>query len=417
MGAQPRPEDVDAAFAPERQVAQRPAVHRRRRRVEPEASARPQDRLFRARPDEGLSPRGCRDGREGRQGQSQEIFPPLGRQRRPEGGRLHRPAERQVGPARRARAALPLPAPHPGPGGERRVQGWLERHGRLHADGQRGRAQAGAQGAQGRLLGRRAVPRPDRVHRSRRRPRRRGERARLQAGGRPLWRRHRPARGAAEDPARADVPGGHGVHGDRAHAAGEALRRQARAPGHAIRHRLERGPPDRPPRSRPARRAPSRQLRASGVREAAAPAARCRPGQEAARGGGLPERHRRRDHLPAAARLGAPRRADHGGAVEGGGHPRQDQRHALHAVLGGVDQGAVRLHHLGPPPARDHEPGPGLSLGRPVERVQVFQSRVRPLAQPGGRHPRRRLATRDHGQARGHPARRRADRAAGVAEA
>ena len=42
------------------------------------------------RPHEGLSPRGRRDGREGRQGQSQEVFPPLGRQRHPEGRRLHR---------------------------------------------------------------------------------------------------------------------------------------------------------------------------------------------------------------------------------------------------------------------------------------------------------------------------------------
>ena len=62
----------------------------------------------------------------------------------------------------------------------------------------------------------------------------------------------------------------HGLHGDGAHAAGEALRRQARAPGHALRHRLERGPPDRASRPRPARRASSRQRRPSGVREARA---------------------------------------------------------------------------------------------------------------------------------------------------
>ena len=150
------------------------AVHRRRRRLESEAGARPQDRLLCGRPHEGLSPRGRRHGREGRQGQSQEVLPPLGRQRHPEGRRLHRAPQRQVAAARGARAALPLPAPHPRPGGERRVQGGLERHGRLHADDQRGRPQAGAQGAQGRLLGRRAAPRPARVHRPRRRPRRRG---------------------------------------------------------------------------------------------------------------------------------------------------------------------------------------------------------------------------------------------------
>ena len=117
--------------------------------------------------------------------------------------------------------------------------------------------------------GRRTLPRPARVHRSGRRSRSLRGRACLQAGRRPLRRRHRAARGASEDPPRADVPGHHRLHGDGAHATGEALRRQAGASGHALRHRLERRPPDRPSRPGSARRAPPRQSRASRIREAA----------------------------------------------------------------------------------------------------------------------------------------------------
>src|SRR5262249_30415941 len=107
--------------------------------------------------------------------------------------------------------------------------------------------------------------------------------------------------------------------------------------------------------------------------------------------------------------------ADHGGAVEGGRHPRQDQRDAVDAVLGGVDQGALRLHHVGAPAARYHEPGPRLAVGRLVERVEVFQPGVRQAAHPGRRDARRGLAARDHGEAREHPPGRRPHRAAGVA--
>ena len=45
------------------------AVHRRRRRLEPQARARSEDRLLGARPDEELPAGGVRDRREGRQGQ------------------------------------------------------------------------------------------------------------------------------------------------------------------------------------------------------------------------------------------------------------------------------------------------------------------------------------------------------------
>ena len=248
VGGEPRPQDVDPAPAPQRQVAQRPPVHGRRRRLEPEARARSQDGLVRARPHEGLSPRGLRDRREGRQGQPEEVVATLGCERDPEGRRLHRPPERQVRAARRARAALPLPAAHHGSGRERRVQGRQQRHRRLPARRQRGREEAGAQGAQGGLLGRRALSRPARVHRPRRRPGGGRGRARVEAGGRALRRRHRPARGAPEDPAREDVPGHDGLHGDGEDAAGEAVRRQARPAGDALRDRLERRPAGRPSR-------------------------------------------------------------------------------------------------------------------------------------------------------------------------
>src|SRR5206468_2209308 len=91
----------------------------------------------------------------------------------------------------------------------------------------------------------RAQSRRDPVHRPRRRSSGGGRRARLQAGGRALRRRHHPARRAAKAFARADVPGDHGLHGDSPRAADQAVRRQARAPGTALRHRLQRDPPAR----------------------------------------------------------------------------------------------------------------------------------------------------------------------------
>ena len=206
VGGQPRPQDVDAPHPAQRQVAQRPGVHGRRRRLEPQARPRRQDGIVHGRPHEGVHPRGVRDRREGRQGQREEVHPPLGRQRHPEGRRLHRAAERQDPAARDSRAPLPLPAAHPGPGRERRVQGRLERHRRLHDGRERGRAEAGLQG-EARLLGRRPVPRHARVHRSRRRRRRQGQRAGRQAGRRPVPGRHHPAGGAPEAPAPPALPG------------------------------------------------------------------------------------------------------------------------------------------------------------------------------------------------------------------
>src|SRR5207245_504550 len=173
---EPRPQDLDAEAAPQRQVAQRPAGQRGRGRVEPLARARPQDGLLGRRAHEGLPPRGVRDGREGRQGQRQEIHAAVGRQRHPEGRRLHRPAQRQDATTGHPRAALPLSAPDPRSGRERRVQSRLERHRRLHAGGERGGKTPGPQGPQGTVLGRWAVPGSDRVHRPRRRPGGGGER-------------------------------------------------------------------------------------------------------------------------------------------------------------------------------------------------------------------------------------------------
>ena len=104
-------------------------------------------------------------------GNPKKSTPPLGRERGPEGRRLHRPAQRQDAADRRAGVAVPLPVPDPRPGGERRVQGGVERDGGVRAGREPAGAEAGPQGPEG-LLGRRPLPRHPRVHRSRGRRRR-----------------------------------------------------------------------------------------------------------------------------------------------------------------------------------------------------------------------------------------------------
>jgi len=64
VGGEPGPQDVDAAAASRGEVAQRPGVHSRRRRLEPQARPRSEDRLLGPRSHEGFPPRGVRDGRE-----------------------------------------------------------------------------------------------------------------------------------------------------------------------------------------------------------------------------------------------------------------------------------------------------------------------------------------------------------------
>ena len=207
------------------------------------------------------------------------------------------------------------------------------------------------------LLGRRAIPRPARVHRSRRRPRRRGGRARLQAGGRALRRRSSSSSTRSRRSPHVQM-----YQVTTAYTA--TARMQPVKPfddkrvRQAMRYAID---------SNAVLQVAHRGLGQPGEHHHVSPIhpeyaklppfhARRREGEEAPRGGRLPERHRRRDRVPAPARVGAARRADHGGAVEGGRHPRQDQRHALDPVLGGLDEGAVRLHDLGPPAARDHGP-------------------------------------------------------------
>ncbi len=170
MGRERRPQDLDAPSAQGREVARRPPVHRRRRDVEPEAGARPQDRLLGARPLQGLHPRGVRHGREGRQGQSEEIDAPVGRQRAREARRFHRAAQRQDGAARHPREPLPLSPLHDGPGERRRAQGGRQRHRPLHHGRGPGRPPPGLQAEA--LLGHRALRRRVAVHRPRRRVRR-----------------------------------------------------------------------------------------------------------------------------------------------------------------------------------------------------------------------------------------------------
>ena len=78
VGGEPRPQDLDAPAPPQRQVAQRPSVHRRRRRLEPQAGPGPEDRLLGARAHEGVHPRRVRDRREGRQGRTRRSPPACG---------------------------------------------------------------------------------------------------------------------------------------------------------------------------------------------------------------------------------------------------------------------------------------------------------------------------------------------------
>ena len=110
----------------------------------------------------------------------------------------------------------------------------------------------------------------------------------------------------------------------------------------------------------------------------AVPAGR-REGEEAPGRRRLSERHRHRDRVQAGSGVGAARGAGAGGAVEGSRDPRQDQQHALDPVLGGLDEGPLRLHGLDAPAARDHGPRARLSHGRALERGEVLEQGFRQL--------------------------------------
>ena len=91
LGAVGRPEDLDVPPAPGREVEQWRRLHRRRRRLQLQALARPQDRLVEHRPVQRPG-RGVRHRREGRGRQAQDGPARAGRRRR-EGRRPHGQAE------------------------------------------------------------------------------------------------------------------------------------------------------------------------------------------------------------------------------------------------------------------------------------------------------------------------------------
>ena len=305
--ASPGPQDLDAPPPAKRQVAQRPGVHGRRRRLEPQARPRCQDGLVHGRPHEGVHPRGVRDRREGRQGQREEVHPPLGRQRHPEGRRLHRAPERPDPAARDSRAPLPLPAAHAGSGRERRVQGRLQRHRRLHDGRERGRAQAGLQG-EARLLGRRTYL--DTLEF-------------IDLGDDPAAQVSALAGKQVDGLYLAEIvqlealqklPPPPALPGHTAYTATARMqpvkpfddKRVRQAMRYAI--DADRDPAGLPSRPRPAWRAPSREPGSPRVREAPGVHAGRREGEEAARRRRPPERDRRRARVPSRARLGARRR-------------------------------------------------------------------------------------------------------------
>ena len=108
-------------------------------------------------------------GREGRQGRRQEVDQAVGSPTRSRRSTTSPSASTARPPnLADARGSLPLPVPDHGPGRRRQVRRRLERHGRLRAGRARCRPPRRVHRPQGRLLGRRAVGRPLRVHRHRR---------------------------------------------------------------------------------------------------------------------------------------------------------------------------------------------------------------------------------------------------------
>ncbi len=99
-----------------REVAQgRQEVQRRRRDLEHEARARPQDRLVGHRPAQGLHARRVRDGREGRQGRRRRSRPGCGIANAIEKvDEFTVQPQRQGGEPRHSRGALPLSLPDDG---------------------------------------------------------------------------------------------------------------------------------------------------------------------------------------------------------------------------------------------------------------------------------------------------------------
>ena len=247
-------------------------------------------------------------------------------QRGPEGRRLHGEAQRQDAADRRPRVAVPLSVPDPRSGGERRVQGGFERDRGVRAGGEPDRAKAGPQGPKDYWGG---GPYLDttRVHRSRRRCGRRGCRAREQAGRRSL-------------------PGARSPSSTRSRSSAHVQLYQATTAQTAV----ARMHPVKPFDDKRVRQAMRYAIDTNAVLQLAhkglgsigehhhvspihpeyaklpaVPAGR-REGEEAPGRRRLPERDRYRDRVQARSRVGAARGAGDGGAVEGRGHPRQDQQ-------------------------------------------------------------------------------------------
>jgi ABC-type transport system substrate-binding protein len=164
------------------------------------------------------------------------------------------------------------------------------------------------------------------------------------------------------------------------------------------------------------RRGPSCEPGPSRIRQAAPDRPRRRQREEIARRGRLFRRARPRDRLQGPASVGAQYDASAGRAVEGRGHPGENQSHAGGRVLGCVDEGTLQLHLVGASTARRHDARPRLPYRRAVERIELLESRVRPAALRSGRYHRRRQAARGGGEARANPARRWPDGAAAVAQ-
>ena len=142
LGAVRRPQDLDLPPPPGREVEQRRRLHRRRRGVQLQALARPEDRLVEHRPVQRPG-RGIRHRREGRRRQGQDGPAGAAGCRR-EGRRPHRPADLRQGDPVGAGEPLQLPDRDAASRFREERQGPLEgadRHRPLHAGRVRRRAE------------------------------------------------------------------------------------------------------------------------------------------------------------------------------------------------------------------------------------------------------------------------------------